>query len=588
MASLPNQTPHQSGADYVKIPASAHHLSKPMSSPKPRTGGEILVDQLKIHGADLAFCVPGESYLPVLDALYANRDQIRLITCRHESGAANMAEAYGKMTGKPGICLVTRGPGATNASIGVHTAFQDSTPMILFIGQVGSDFVEREAFQEIDYRRMFGEMAKWVAQIDRADRIPEFIARAYQVSMSGRKGPVVLALPEDMLSAVAAVEDARQYQRIPIAPTCSDVERVAGLLAAAERPIVIAGGPGWDEHACADLLRFVEQQQLPVTCAFRFQDLVDNRHQNYVGDVGIGINPKLAARIKDADLIIALGPRLGEMTTSGYDVIKAPIPTQKLIHVHAGVSELGRVYQADVMINASMPEIAEALAALPPTTNASRTALVTAAKAEYATWQAQVTIPGDVQMWEVMQHLMAVLPRDAIFTNGAGNYATWLHRFYQYGGLRTQLAPTSGAMGYGVPAAIAAKAIDPNRTVVAFAGDGCFLMTGQELATAVQYQLNVIFVVVNNGMYGTIRMHQERHFPGNVYGTDLVNPDFAAYARAFGAHGEVVVATGEFAPALERARVSGKPALIEIRIDPQAITPTTTLKAIREATLKAG
>jgi len=559
-----------------------------MSFHKPRTGGEILVDQIKIHGADLAFCVPGESYLPVLDALYANRDQIRLITCRHESGAANMAEAYGKMTGTPGICLVTRGPGATNASIGIHTAFQDSTPMILFIGQVGSDFVEREAFQEIDYRRMFGEMTKWVAQIDRADRIPEFIARAYQLAMSGRKGPVVLALPEDMLSATAIVDDAKPYQRIPIAPTAGDVQRIAAMLAVAERPIVIVGGPGWNGRACADLVSFVERQKLPVTCAFRFQDLVDNRHPNYVGDVGIGINPKLAARIKHADLIIAIGPRLGEMTTSGYEVIQAPIPAQKLVHVHAGVSELGRVYQADVMINATMPEIAEALAALPTTANVSRTALVAAAKAEYAAWQAQVTIPGEVQIWEVMQHLMATLPRDAIFTNGAGNYATWLHRFYQYGGLRTQLAPTSGAMGYGVPAAIAAKAIDPNRTVVAFAGDGCFLMTGQELATAVQYQLNVIFVVINNGMYGTIRMHQERHFPGHVYGTDLINPDFAAYARAFGAHGEVVVSTAEFAPALARALASGKPALIEIRIDPQAITPTTTLQAIRDAKLATG
>ena len=554
---------------------------------KSRTGGQILVDQLKIHGADLAFCVPGESYLPVLDALYESRDDIRLITCRHESGAANMAEAYGKLTGTPGICFVTRGPGATNASIGVHTAQQDSTPMILFIGQVGGDFVEREAFQEIDYRRMFGQMAKWVAQIDRVDRIPEFIAHAYQVATSGRMGPVVLALPEDMLSATVAIADAKRWQRIETSPGEEALVRLSALLSSAKRPFAIVGGSGWNKDACADLQRFCETQKIPVGCAFRFQDLFDNAHAHYAGDVGIGINPKLAARIKAADLVIAFGPRLGEMTTSGYTLIEpAGATAQTLVHIHAGAEELGRVYQADLMINATMPAMARALAAMPRVTGTGADANVREASADYAAWQAQKTIPGAVQMWDVMQHLDSVLPKDAIITNGAGNFATWVHRFHRYRGFRTQLAPTSGAMGYGVPAAIAAKAVHPERVVVAFAGDGCFLMTGQELATAVQYQLNVIFIVVNNNMYGTIRMHQERAFPGHVYGTALTNPDFAAYAKAFGASGEVVASTAEFAPALQRAMHAGKPALIEIRIDPEAISPNTTLAAIRAAALE--
>jgi len=554
-----------------------------------RNGGQILVDQLNIHGVDMAFCVPGESYLPVLDALYKTRDRINLITTRHEGGAINMAEAYGKLTGNPGICMVTRGPGATNASIGVHTAFQDSTPLILFIGQVGNDFIEREAFQEIDYRRMFGQMAKWVAQIDRAERIPEFIARAFQVATSGRMGPVVLALPEDTLSSMVVVADALKYQHgqataaIGPSPGSPALARLSSLLAEAARPFVVIGGSGWSVAACADLQRFAETQNLPIGCAFRFQDLLDNEHPNYVGDVGIGINPKLAARIKEADVVLCIGARLGEMTTGGYTVFEAPIPRQRLIHVHAGVEELGRVYQAELMINSTVSAFARAIAAMPRVTNTSIDSRTAGARRDYGEWQGQRKTPGAVQMWEVMQHLSAVLPRDAILTNGAGNYASWVHRFYRYGGFRTQLAPTSGAMGYGVPAAIGAKAVYPQRTVVCFAGDGCFLMTGQELATAVKYQLNVIFIVVNNGMYGTIRMHQEREFPSHVHGTALVNPDFAAYAKSFGAHGEVVEKTAEFAAAFERARKANKPALIEVRIDAEAITPNTTLSAIREA-----
>lgn len=459
--------------------------------------------------------------------------------------------------------------------------------MILFIGQVGNDFVEREAFQEIDYRRMFGQMAKWVAQIDRVERIPEYIARAYQVATSGRMGPVVLALPEDTLTAMSDVADARCYQHgqmIGPSPAEQALARVASLLSEAKRPFVIVGGSGWNATSCADLRHFIETQNLPIGCAFRFQDLFDNSHSNYAGDVGIGINPKLAERIKNADVVLVIGARLGEMTTSGYTIFEAPVPKQKLIHVHAGADELGRVYQAEVMINSTVSAFAKALAGMPRVTNSAVNA--DAANFDYQQWQARKEIPGAVQMWEVMQTLEAALSPDAILTNGAGNYATWLHRFHRYGRagkFRTQLAPTSGAMGYGVPAAIAAKAVDSARTVVCFAGDGCFLMTGQELATAVQYQLNVIFIVVNNGMYGTIRMHQEREFPGNDYATALVNPDFAAYARSFGAHGEIVERTDQFAAAFERASHAGKPALIEIRIDAEAISPNTTLSAIRAA-----
>jgi acetolactate synthase-1/2/3 large subunit len=554
-----------------------------INTPIPRAGGQILVDQLLTHGADFAFCVPGESYLPVLDALYTVRDKIRLITCRHESGAANMAEAYGKMTGTPGICFVTRGPGATNASIGVHTAFQDSTPMILLIGQVGTDFMEREAFQEIDYRRMFGPMSKWVAQIDRTDRIPEFIARAYQVATSGRMGPVVLALPEDVLSGTATVADARKWQRVESAPSQSALATFSDMLGNAQRPFLLVGGSGWSEAACVDLRRFVETQSIAVGCEFRSQDLFDNAHPHYAGDVGIGINPKLAERIKDSDLLIVLGARLGEITTSGYGLIAGPVPTQRLIHIYPDAEELGRFYHADLMINATMATMAQSLATLPRRTRQETQAHAVAANGDYQAWQARKETPGKVQMWDVIQHLERVLPPDAIVTNGAGNYTTWAHRFHRYRGFRTQLAPASGAMGYGVPAAIGAKAVCPKRTVIAFAGDGCFLMTGQELATAVQYNLNVIIIVVNNGMYGTIRMHQEREYPGRVHGTSLVNPDFAAYATAFGAHGEVVETTEQFAPAFERALAAGKPALIEVRIDAEAITPNATLSSMRKA-----
>ena len=557
---------------------------------KLRTGGELLVDALKVHGADTAFCVPGESYLAVIDALYGARDAIKLIVCRQEGGAANMAEAYGKLTGKPGICMVTRGPGATNAAIGVHTAFQDSTPMILFVGQVGTDFVEREAFQEVDFRRMFGQMAKWVASIDRVERVPEYVSHAYHCAMSGRKGPVVLALPEDMLTQTAVVADTGAYREVVAHPGAEDIAALRAMLAKAERPLVIVGGSGWNANACADLRKFIEANGIPAACAFRFQDLFDNTHASYAGDVGVGINPKLAQRVKDADLLLVVGPRLGEMTTGGYTLLSVPRPAQTLIHVHAGAEELGRVYQGDLLINSGMPQIAAALAAMPPVEAKGWRDLTASAHADYLDWIKPKVMPGKVQLWDILDFLKQRLPADAIVANGAGNYTGWLHRFYQHRSFRTQLAPTSGAMGYGVPAAIAAKIVHPERMVISWNGDGCFLMCGQELATAAQYGAKVIFVVVNNGMYGTIRMHQEREYPERVHGTALSNPDFVMLARAYGAHGELVEETSQFAAAFERAvkatESAGKPALIELRIDPQAITPNTTLDALRAQALK--
>jgi len=553
-----------------------------------RTGGQILVDALHVHGVDTAFGVPGESYLDVLDALHDS--QIRFVINRQEGGAAFMAEAYGKLTGKPGICFVTRGPGATNASIGVHTAYQDSTPMILFIGQVGNDFVDREAFQEIDYRRMYGQMAKWVAQIDRADRIPEYLARAFQVATSGRPGPVVLALPEDMLVAKAEVADTRAYQPNHGAPSAAQIGQLRTMLAESGRPLVLLGGGTWNAQACADLQRFAEANGLPVGCTFRFQDLLDNDHPHYVGDVGIGINPKLAARVRDADLVIAIGPRLGEMTTGGYSLLASPVPRQRLVHIHPDPEELGSVYQAELMIASGMAQACAMLADMEPVDATAWQGSVQQARAELAAWQERPPVFKDgaapLDLYQVVQDLMAALPHDAIITNGAGNYASWAHRFYRYGGMRTQLAPTSGAMGYAVPAGVAAKIVDPKRTVITFAGDGEFMMTGQELATAVQYRAGVVILVFNNNMFGTIRMHQEREYPGRVSGTGLHNPDFAALARAYGGHGEVVDKTDDFAPALRRALEHAEqqqlPAVIELRYDGNLITPNATLETIRQ------
>jgi acetolactate synthase-1/2/3 large subunit len=542
-----------------------------------RSGGEILVASLVAQGATLAFGVPGESFLAVLDALHDVRHRLRFIICRQEGGAAYMAEAFGKLTGTPGLLFVTRGPGASNAAVGIHTAAQDSTPLIAFVGQVGTDFADREAFQEIDYRRMYGNVAKWAAQIDRAERIPEYVAHAYRTAMSGRPGPVVLALPEDMLTSMAACEDAPRIAAVDSAAPAALVAQAHALLAQASAPLVMVGGSRWDRAACAELARFAEANGLPVAAGFRSQDLFDNRHSHYAGDVGIGINPKLAARVRNADVLLVIGERLGEMTTVGYSLLDVPAPRQRLIHVHPSADELGRVYQPQIAIAATPGEFLRAMNALP----AMRKDAWREAHEEFDAWRAPRPVPGDVDLWRVVQWLDEQLPDDAIVTNGAGNYTVWLHRIFRYRGFRTQLAPYSGSMGYGVPSAVAAKAVHPDRIVVSWNGDGCYMMNGQELATAVQYDLAIVFVVIDNGMYGTIRMHQERNYPARVSGTDLRNPDFAALARAYGAHGETVVRTEEFASAFERALAAGKPALLHVKIDPQALTMGASLDALR-------
>jgi len=553
---------------------------------KTRHGGRILADALAAQGVKLAFGVPGESYLPVLDGLHDLRDRVSFIVCRQEGGASYMAEAYGKLAGEPGVLFVTRGPGATNGAIGVHTGFQDSTPMVVFIGQVGNEFVEREAFQEIDYRRMYGQMAKWVAQIDRVERIPEYVSHAFHTAMAGRPGPVVLALPEDTLFAEAAVADVPRYHAIRPSPSPTEMEQAAALLQKAKNPFVILGGGGWNREACRGLQRWIEKSGLPVGTSFRCQDLFDNRSPNYAGDVGIGINPKLAQRVKDADVLLVIGARLGEMTTSAYSLVEAPLPRQTLIHVHAGAEELGRVYRAALPINSGYPQFVDALLTLDVSSQAWKTETA-AARKDYLEWTEPRPMPGKLQYGELVRWLSDRLPEDAVIAGGAGNFAGWLHRHFRYKGFRTQLGPTNGSMGYGYPAAVAAKLASPARTVVAFCGDGDFLMNGQELATAVQYGAAFVALVVNNGLYGTIRMHQEREYPGRVFGTELRNPDFAAYARAFGGHGETVERTEDFAPAYERASASGKPAIIELKIDPDAITPATTLSAIREKAAKS-
>jgi acetolactate synthase-1/2/3 large subunit len=550
-----------------------------------RSGAQVLIDQLRIHGVDTIFGVPGESYLAALDALYAQRNSVRYVICRQEGGASYMAEAYGKLTGKPGVCFVTRGPGATNSSIGLHTGFQDSTPMILLVGQVARETTDREAFQEIDYRRMFGQMAKWVTQIEDARRIPELVSQAFHRALNGRPGPVVLALPEDMLTDEVEVADAGPYVISRAAPSATDMAKLREMLSAAKQPLAILGGGGWSKEACADIRAFLEANHLPVTTAFRNQDLIDNRHAQFVGDLGIGINPPLGKRIRESDLILAIGPRLGEATTGGYTLFDLPVPSQKMVHVHASAEELGRVYQATLPINSGMANFAAAAKAMKPVDGARWKAGVAEARADYLKNIEPTPLPGAASLGEIVKWLNTRLPDDVIVTNGAGNYAGFVHRFFQYRGFRTQLAPTNGSMGYGVPAAVAAKIAAPGRMVVSFAGDGCFLMNGQEFATAVQHGANIVIIVVDNGMYGTIRMHQERDYPTRVHGTELKNPDFAAYARAFGGHGETVESTADFAPAFERAVAAGKPAIIHLKTDPEALTSRMTLSKLRETSL---
>ncbi|KMO30605.1 thiamine pyrophosphate-binding protein [Methylobacterium aquaticum] len=551
-------------------------------APRPRTGGQILVDQLARHGVGDIFCVPGESYLAVLDALHDA--EIRLTVCRQEGGAAMMAEAHGKLTGRPGICFVTRGPGATNAAPGLHIARQDSTPMILFVGQIERAAREREAFQELDYRAVFGTIAKWVTEIDSADRLPELIARAFHVATAGRPGPVVIALPEDMLTETATVADAPAFRPVETHPALSQMVALQTMLAQADKPFAILGGSRWSAEAVRRFARFADLFSLPVACSFRRQGHFPADHRCYAGDLGLGVNPTLLARIKDSDLLLVVGGRLSEIPSQGYTLLDIPGPRQRLVHIHPDPEELGRVYSPALAINASPTAFAAAIETVQPPRALPWAAGTDDLHAEYLAWSdpTRITTPGALQMGGVMAHLREVLPADAILCNGAGNFATWVHRFWPFRAHDGQLAPTSGSMGYGVPAAVGAKRLLPDRTVVVVSGDGDFLMNGQDFATAVQYDLPILVILVDNGMYGTIRMHQEREYPGRVSGTALKNPDFAAYATAFGGYGERVERTEDFPAALARALGSGLPAILHCPIDPEAITPTTTIQALRD------
>jgi acetolactate synthase-1/2/3 large subunit len=542
------------------------------------SGGQILVSALKNQRVNRIFCVPGESYLPVLDALYDAPD-IAVVSARHEGAAANMAEADGKLTGRPGVCFVTRGPGATQASVGIHTAFQDSTPMVLFIGQVARDARDREGFQEVDFTAMFAPLAKWAAQIDEAERIPEYIARAFQLAISGRAGPVVLSLPEDMLSeVVASPPQPRTARASGAAPRSADLATLAQMLGSASRPLIVVGGTGWTSESGAALTEFARKNTLPIVASFRRQDLIDNREENYCGHLGLGVDPSLAERVKAADLIVSIGSRLGENTTNGYTLLVPPVPAQSLVHVYPDPNEPGHVYQPQLAMACGVADFAHALSACPIPDNELRLSWLREARAAYLKFSTPVPRASDyVDLSVVVGWLSEHLEDDAIVSNGAGNYTVWVHRYFRYRCPRTELAPVSGAMGYGVPAAIAAKLRYPEREVVAFAGDGCFLMYPQELLTAVQHKANLIIIVVNNGTYGTIRMHQERRYPGRVMATDLENPDFVAMARSCGAYAAKVDTTEAFAEAFHRAAAAGRPALLELRVDPAQLTPSFRL-----------
>lgn len=558
-------------------------------STQTRTGGQILVDQLRIHGIDHVFCVPGESYLAVLDALHDA--DVKVTVCRQEGGAMMMAEAHGKLTGRPAACFVTRGPGATNATPGIHIASHDSTPVLVFVGQIERGVRERGALQELDYRAAFGHFAKWVTEIDDARRIPEVISRAVYTATSGRPGPVMIALPEDMLVDQVVCADARPAQDIAATPGADQMARAMELLTQAERPLVVLGGTRWSAEAVADFAHWAKASGVPVTVSLRRQMLFPTSNEAFVGDLGFGPNPALVEQVKRADLIVLIGSRMSETPSQGYTLLNIPVPKQKLIHVFPDAAELGRVYAPTEGICATPASFVDALVRQKPLPeSASRRSYAQELRAIYEKWSDTQSIvsPGSLQMAKVIDYLNSALPADAIVCNGAGNYATWIHRFYHFDGFGTQLAPTSGSMGYGVPAAVGAKRIFPDRTVVGFAGDGCFLMNGQEFATAVQYQLPVVIVVVDNSMYGTIRMHQEREYPGRISATELRNPDFAAYARAFGGYGERVEKTEEFAPAFERALASGQPAIVHCVLDPEVISPAFTLTEVREAAIASG
>jgi acetolactate synthase-1/2/3 large subunit len=553
-----------------------------MSASRAGTAAALIVEALVRNGVRTVFGVPGESYLAILDALCGG--PVRYVTCRQEGGAAMMAAASGRLTGVPGACMVTRGPGAANASAGVHVAFQDSLPMILFVGQVARSRLDREAFQEIDYRRMFGQMAKWVAEIDDPARTAEYVSEAFHVACSGRPGPVVLALPEDMLSERVPFTPLPAARRADAAPSPAALEELRGRLAAARRPFLLIGGGGWTAEACADVQAFAEANDLPAGVSFRRQDLFDNEHPNYAGHVGIGIDPGLAEAVRESDLLLVAGSRLGEMTTGGYQLIEAPRPAQTLVHIHASAEELGRVYFPDLPVNADPRSAAAALRALGAArgkTDGSRTARLHAGYLAFSE-PAAPPAPSAMNMANVVSCVRRRLPEKAIICNGAGNYAIWVHRFFRYRRFGTQLAPTSGSMGFGTPAALAAALARPGVPVVAFSGDGCFMMTAQEFASAVQHRVKFVQIVVNNGMHGTIRMHQERRYPGRVSGSDIgFDTDYAALARAMGGSGETVFSDADFPAAFERALESPAPALIEIRADPEALTPTSALSGGR-------
>lgn len=544
-----------------------------------RHGGQILVDHLKTQGIRRVFSVPGESFLAALDGLHDS--DIQNIVCRHEGGASIMAEAHAKLTGETGIAFVTRGPGATNAASGIHIAKQDSTPMILFVGQIDTGHRDREAFQEVDYRATFGDLAKWVTEIDDIRRLPEYLSRAFHVANSGRPGPVVLALPENMLSAHADVTDL-PARVAPIAtPSPTQVDAVWAALQGAQKPLIVVGGSHWSPQAARDLAALATATGLPVAVTFRRQDRIDNRHPNYAGDLGVGMNPALAKRLAEADCLLVLGARLGDIATNSYTAVDPAAPGKTLIHIHADPDELGRVFRPDVAIAQTAPAMTVALAASVPQGLPDWSAWTQAAQAEYQAWIEPRETPGDVKLEQIMRYLSDALPNDAIATNGAGNYAAWVHRYFRARAYPGQLAPTSGSMGYGFPAAIAASLECPEKTVICFAGDGCFQMTLNELSTARQYGAKPIVILVNNGRYGTIRMHQERHYPARVSGTDLFNPDYAALAQAYGGYGETVTRTEDFAAAFDRARASKTVAILELRVDPQALTPGATLDAVR-------
>jgi len=548
---------------------------------RPRTGGQILIDQLQLHGVRQVFCVPGESYLDALNALHDS--PIKTVICRQEGGAAMMAEAQGKLSGLPGICFVTRGPGITNASAAIHIADQDSTPLIVFAGQIQRDHREREAFQELDYRAVFGTMTKWATEIDDTARIPEIISRAFHIATSGRPGPVVIALPEDMLSSKVAVADARPFQPPANGVSAETISQFTDLLAQATSPLVVLGGSGWDEAAVASFSAFAERFALPVAVEFRRQTLISADHPCYAGDLSLSADPKLKQRLSEADLLILVGGQFSDIASQAFTLVGIPTPQMTLVHVHPDPNELGHLYRADLAVVASPKAFARALDGVKP---AARPAWGDAAAVAHADALAyadptKTHSPGALQMAYIMQAVGQHLPKDAIICNGAGNYAIWVHRYHRYRTWGSQLAPTSGSMGYGLPASVGAKAAHPERTVVAFSGDGCFMMHGQEFATAVQYDLPILSIIIDNAMYGTIRMHQEREYPGRVSGTQLKNPDFAAYARAFGGHGERVEKNDDFVPALERAIASGKPAILHCLVDPEALTPVSTLSEVR-------